>query len=70
MLGMLAQPFEPHLSQFFAQKSLPEGFGRNIVNVILVDFRGLDTFGEITVVGLAGLGVWALLKRRRREEQP
>jgi len=65
MLGMLAEPFEPYLSQFFAQKSLPEGFGRNIVNVILVDFRGLDTFGEITVVGLAGLGVWALLLNRR-----
>ncbi|RIH76343.1 Na(+)/H(+) antiporter subunit A [Meiothermus hypogaeus] len=70
MLGMLAQPMSPHLSEFFAQKSLPEGFGRNIVNVILVDFRGLDTFGEITVVGLAGLGVWALLKRLRREERP
>ncbi|GIW32566.1 MAG: Na(+)/H(+) antiporter subunit A [Meiothermus sp.] len=70
MLGVLAQPLELHLSQFFAQKSLPEGFGRNIVNVILVDFRGLDTFGEITVVGLAGLGVWALLKRRQREERP
>jgi multicomponent Na+:H+ antiporter subunit A len=80
MLGMLTQPLELHLSQFFAQKSLPEGFGRNIVNVILVDFRGLDTFGEITVVGLAGLGVWALLvkrhrgsslsSRRKREEKP
>jgi len=71
MLGMLAQPLAPHLSNFFAEKSLPEGFGRNIVNVILVDFRGLDTFGEISVVGLAGLGVYALLKRRaRKEEQP
>lgn len=66
MLGMLAQPIGLHLSQFFAQKSLPEGFGRNIVNVILVDFRGLDTFGEMTVVGLAGLGVWALLAGRSR----
>jgi len=71
MLGMLARPLAPHLSNFFAEKSLPEGFGRNIVNVILVDFRGLDTFGEISVVGLAGLGVYALLKRRaRKEEQP
>jgi len=70
MLSMLAQPMSPHLSQFFAEKSLPEGFGRNIVNVILVDFRGLDTFGEITVVGLAGLGVYALLQRLRREEKP
>jgi multicomponent Na+:H+ antiporter subunit A len=70
MLGMLAEPMELHLSSFFAEKSLPEGFGRNIVNVILVDFRGLDTFGEITVVGLAGLGVYALLTRLRREEKP
>ncbi len=69
VLGMLTQPIELHLSNFFAQKSLPEGFGRNIVNVILVDFRGLDTFGEITVVGLAGLGVYALLKRIKREER-
>lgn len=70
MLGVLAQPLELHLSQFFAQKSLPEGFGRNIVNVILVDFRGLDTFGEITVVGLAGLGVWVLLANGRASGEP
>lgn len=71
MLGMLSQPLELHLSNFFIEKSLPEGFGRNIVNVILVDFRALDTFGEISVVGLAGLGVYALLKwRARKEEQP
>jgi len=34
------------------------------VNVILVDFRGLDTLGEITVLSIAALGVWALLKLR------
>ncbi|WP_245575113.1 hydrogen gas-evolving membrane-bound hydrogenase subunit E [Meiothermus rufus] len=67
MLHMLGQPIAPHLSRFFAEKSLPEGFGQNIVNVILVDFRGLDTFGEIAVVGLAGLGVYALLRRRKEE---
>ncbi len=67
MLQMLGQPIAPHLSRFFAEKSLPEGFGQNIVNVILVDFRGLDTFGEIAVVGLAGLGVYALLRRRKEE---
>jgi len=71
LLGVLTQPMELHLSNFFTEKSLPEGFGRNIVNVILVDFRALDTFGEIAVVGLAGLGVYALLRwRRPREEQP
>ena len=37
------------------------GGGNNTVNVILVDFRGYDTFGEITVLGIAGIGVLALL---------
>ena len=39
----------------------PGGGGHNVVNVILVDFRGFDTFGEITVLALAGLGIFALL---------
>jgi NADH:ubiquinone oxidoreductase subunit 5 (subunit L)/multisubunit Na+/H+ antiporter MnhA subunit len=39
------------------------GGGGNVVNVILVDFRGFDTMGEITVLGLAALGVWMLLRR-------
>lgn len=54
----------PSISQFFVENSLPLAHGRNIVNVILVDFRGLDTLGEITVLGIAGLGVFALLKLR------
>ncbi len=47
------------------QRSLPEAYGSNVVNVILVDFRGFDTWGEITVFGIAGLIVHALLKRTR-----
>ena len=43
----------------------PGGGGDNVVNVILVDFRGFDTMGEITVLGLAAMGVWTLLRRRR-----
>ncbi len=46
-------------------RALPEAFGRNVVNVILVDFRGFDTFGEITVFGIAALLVHALLRRAR-----
>ena len=46
-------------------RSLPEGHGRNVVNVILVDFRGFDTFGEIMVFAVAGLVVHALLKWAR-----
>jgi len=49
------------ISWYFLENSLPGGGGTNIVNVILVDFRGYDTFGEITVLGIAGVGVMALL---------
>jgi len=45
----------------------PGGGGDNIVNVILVDFRGFDTMGEITVLAIAVMGVWTLLRRPRRE---
>lgn len=44
-----------------AAKSLPEAYGKNVVNVILVDFRALDTMGEITVLVIAALGVYAML---------
>lgn len=49
------------ISWYFLEQSLPKGGGTNAVNVILVDFRGYDTFGEITVLGIAGIGVLALL---------
>jgi len=59
--------FHPKISAYFAEHSLALAHGRNIVNVILVDFRGLDTLGEITVLALAGVGVYALLKLRLGE---
>jgi multicomponent K+:H+ antiporter subunit A len=46
--------------------SYPEAKGRNVVNVILVDFRGVDTFGEIAVLAIASLGAAALLLNTRR----
>ena len=49
------------ISWYFLENSLTKGGGTNAVNVILVDFRGYDTFGEITVLGIAGVGVLALL---------
>jgi multisubunit Na+/H+ antiporter MnhB subunit/CheY-like chemotaxis protein/anti-sigma regulatory factor (Ser/Thr protein kinase) len=52
------------ISHFFAERSLTEGYGRNVVNVILVDFRALDTMGEITVLGIAAVGIWTLLRIR------
>jgi multicomponent Na+:H+ antiporter subunit A len=50
------------LAEFFSKTSLLLAHGRNVVNVILVDFRALDTLGEITVLGAAGIGVFALLR--------
>jgi multicomponent Na+:H+ antiporter subunit A len=51
-----------------AQMSYPEAHGRNVVNVILVDFRALDTFGEIIVLAIAAIGVTALLTARKTKE--
>ena len=52
------------LSEYFAQNSLLLAHGKNVVNVIIVDFRAMDTLGEITVLSLAGIGVYTLLKLR------
>jgi multicomponent Na+:H+ antiporter subunit A len=68
LLAATRRPLVPRLSPFFADESLPHGHGHNIVNVILVDFRGLDTMGEITVLSVAAMGVYALLKLRMPKE--
>ena len=62
MLGVLEADFDPYLTAFFNEYSYPVAHGRNIVNVILVDFRGIDTFGEIGVVMVAGLAILALIR--------
>ncbi len=54
------------ISPGIVERSATEAHGRNVVNVILVDFRALDTLGEILVLALACLGVTALLARRRK----
>ncbi|MEM8914934.1 MAG: hydrogen gas-evolving membrane-bound hydrogenase subunit E, partial [Pseudomonadota bacterium] len=64
LMAVTAGNLDLTLSEYFTANSYTEAFGRNIVNVILVDFRGVDTFGEIAVVLLAGLGVLALMKLR------
>ena len=53
------------ISEFFLAESKPGGGGTNVVNVILVDFRGFDTLGEITVLGIAAIGVIAMLTGAR-----
>jgi multicomponent Na+:H+ antiporter subunit A len=50
------------VSSDMAARSLPEAYGRNVVNVILVDFRALDTLGEVSVLMIAALGVAAMLR--------
>jgi multicomponent Na+:H+ antiporter subunit A len=67
VLAVTAEPTDTTIAQYFAQQSLPLAHGRNIVNVILVDFRGFDTLGEITVLSVAAIGVYALLKLRPRK---
>ena len=63
--AMMTRPAPQSISPFFIDRALPEGGGTNVVNVMLVDFRGFDTMGEITVLGIVGLTVYALLRRFR-----
>lgn len=55
----------PSVGKFFLDNAYSLGGGRNVVNVILVDFRAFDTYGEITVLGIVALTVYALLRRFR-----
>ena len=63
--AMLTRPAPQSIAPFFLERALPEGGGSNVVNVMLVDFRALDTLGEITVLGAVALTVYALLRRFR-----
>ncbi len=58
------------VSDEMVARSLPEAEGRNVVNVILVDFRGFDTLGEITVLAVAAIGAVALARAGRRPRLP
>ena len=63
--AMLTRDFPQSISPYYLERAQPEGGGTNVVNVILVDFRGFDTMGELTVVGIVALTVYALLRRFR-----
>jgi multicomponent K+:H+ antiporter subunit A len=58
--GILTRDFTT-ISDYHIAQAKPGGGGTNVVNVILVDFRGFDTFGEIIVLGIAALAIFALL---------
>jgi len=74
LLAVTAQPPQRAVTEYFERTAVPGGHGRNIVNVILVDFRALDTLGEITVLGIAGVAAFALLmpgpRRRLKASRP
>jgi multicomponent Na+:H+ antiporter subunit A len=59
----------PSISAYFIERSVSLAHGRNIVNVILVDFRGFDTLGEITVLAVAAAGVLAILKYQLKDRK-
>lgn len=63
LLAVVASPFDYKLSEYYKVASLAEAHGHNIVNVIIVDFRGLDTLGEITVLTLAAIAATALISK-------
>ena len=65
LLALLSNDLDRSLTAFFEQNSYLAAHGRNIVNVILVDFRSMDTLGEIIVVATAGLAGYALILKRR-----
>ena len=64
LLSVLSLPFDASLSAFFNQHARLIAHGANVVNVIIVDFRGTDTLGEITVVLVTGLSILALIRLR------
>lgn len=69
LIAVVSSPLDLRLTDYFEATSWPEAYGRNIVNVILVDFRALDTFGEIAVVVIAALSAYALLRTTRKGDQ-
>ena len=68
LLSVLGIELDLYLSTYFEEKSVPVGLGHNIVNVILVDFRGFDTMGEISVLVIAGVAAIAALRAGRRDK--
>jgi multicomponent K+:H+ antiporter subunit A len=64
--AVLTRPYDS-IADWLLQNSVPGGGGTNVVNVILVDFRGFDTLGEITVLAIAAIGIYMLLRDLRLE---
>ncbi len=69
IVAATAFPLESRLSPFFAENTYLLAKGHNVVNVILVDFRGMDTMGEVTVLVIAALGAYALTKLTPKQKE-
>ncbi|WP_310832702.1 Na+/H+ antiporter subunit A [Paenibacillus pedocola] len=69
LAAMGSSPFEP-ISEFFLKESYSQAGGKNVVNVILVDFRGFDTLFEIMVLGIASLAIYGLIHLRMEADLP
>ena len=63
-LEVLSEPVSKQVGEFYAANSYVEAHGKNVVNVILVDFRGADTLIEVSVLSIAAVGVFGLMKLR------
>ncbi|QRM56850.1 putative monovalent cation/H+ antiporter subunit A [Sinorhizobium sp. BG8] len=70
LLKVTQEPFDTALTDFFNLYSKTIAHGANIVNVIIVDFRGTDTLGEITVVMITGLAILSLIRIRSGRSEP
>jgi multicomponent Na+:H+ antiporter subunit A len=70
VLFAVGERYHPVISDYFSLNAVALGHGANVVNVILVDFRALDTLGEITVLAIAAVGGYALLRSIMLREKP
>jgi len=68
-LAVMTRPAADPISHFFLDRAYTEAGGRNVINVLLVDFRAFDTLGEITVLGVVAITVFALLRRFRPAQE-
>jgi multicomponent Na+:H+ antiporter subunit A len=65
LFSVLSSPLDRSITEFYEANSYLSAHGRNIVNVILVDFRSMDTLGEIIVVAAAAIAGFALVRRKK-----
>jgi multicomponent Na+:H+ antiporter subunit A len=65
LLAIGTQSLDRSITEFYEKASYVQAHGRNIVNVILVDFRSLDTLGEMIVVAISAIAGLALIRKQR-----